>query len=206
MRFLHVSLLRHCLAPFWKTLEVFSVASSDSRVFINFHSLANEADERLGRLGICNHNIDLRLTSIQPFTSLYPHEAPDILFNFCLNTLYESSLIGTPNRIWNPNCCVWILLWFPSGQNSQPFQRQQGRVLRICVQQGKEPSEKKSELQKEQTGRDGRDRNDRSDRMTIDFKGASGVQGLPEPQIVLQFGSAQAVPFFHETLIESHRI
>lgn len=36
MRFLHVSLLRHCLAPFWKTLGVFSVASSDSRVFIKF--------------------------------------------------------------------------------------------------------------------------------------------------------------------------
>ena len=34
MRFLHVSLLCHCLAPFWKTLGVFSVASSDSRVFI----------------------------------------------------------------------------------------------------------------------------------------------------------------------------
>jgi hypothetical protein len=64
---------------------------------LNLHSLADEADERLGLLGICNH-IDLRLTSIQPFTSLY-HETPDILFNFCLNTLYESSLVGTPNRI-----------------------------------------------------------------------------------------------------------
>ena len=135
MRFLPVSPLRNCLGPFWQILGLFSLASSDSRVFIEFTLCRCEADERLGCLVICNHNIDLRLTSIQPFTSLYPHETPDIWFNFCLNT---QSNWHTKLDLESKPVSLGFYFGFPAGG------MQQDRVLRICVQQGEEPSEQKS--------------------------------------------------------------